>query len=125
MEALIPVLLWYYTQINSGSTSPSIIKEYAIIESMVAGLSVEEQQKVIYTINKESRFNPKALNRNDMAIGCHSRGLVQIRSCNHNVTDEQAYNPIFAINFLIRNIDKCKTWWKGTCGQYKELGSDT
>ncbi len=68
-------------------------------------------------IRAESGFNPLALNRNDMKKGCHSRGLAQIRSCNHEVTDKQAYNPEFAIRFLIRNLaeDRCQTWWKGTC----------
>ena len=112
MLALIPVLAFYYQLIAQGSTTPTIIRDYAVVESLVAGV---DPQTVIGVIKKESQFNPKALNKNDMAAGCHSRGLVQIRSCNHDVTDEQAYDPVFAVNFLIRNIDKCKTWWKGTC----------
>ncbi len=81
------------------------------VESLVAGV---DPAIVTSIIQKESRFKHKALNPNDK--GCRSRGLVQIRDCNHpTVTDEMAYNPIFAVNFLIKNIDKCETWWKGTC----------
>ena len=107
------MLLFYYNALALGNTDPALIRDYAIVESLVAGV---DPALVVGTIKKESGFNPKALNRNDMAIGCHSRGLVQIRSCNHSVTDEQAYDPIFAVNFLIQNIDKCSTWWKNTCG---------
>jgi hypothetical protein len=109
---LLPILLYYYAIINAGFATPEIIKDYAVVESLVAGV---DPQQVIGVIKAESGFNTKALNRNDMALGCHSRGLVQIRSCNHSVTDEQAYNPIFSVNFLIHNIDKCETWWKNTC----------
>ena len=100
-----------------GNREPDFIQEYAIVESLVAGV---DPQKVVFTIKKESGFHSAARNENDMAIGCDSRGLVQIRDCNHpTVTDEMANNPIFAVNFLIKNIDKCNTWWKNTCGKYK------
>ncbi len=112
-------LMVYYNMINSGNTSPEVLRDYAVIEAQIAGV---DPQKVLFTIEKESQFRPKARNDNDMAQGCDSRGLVQIRDCNHpTVTDEMANNPIFAVNFLIKNIDKCNTWWKGTCGKYKPM----
>lgn len=112
----------YYNMINSGNTSPEVLRDYAAIEAQIAGV---DPQKVIYTIEKESQFKPKARNDNDMAQGCDSRGLVQIRDCNHpTVTDDMANNPIFAVNFLIKNIDKCNTWWKNTCGKYKAVPVD-
>lgn len=114
MESLVVILMWYYAQIQSGNTDPVLLKDYAIVESLVAGV---DPQLVAGTIDRESRFRTTALNRNDMAEGCHSRGLVQIRSCNHKTTDEEAYNPIYSVNFLIKNIDKCSTWWKNTCGK--------
>lgn len=108
------VLLFYYNQIALGNNDPTLLKDYAVVESLVAGV---DPQLVVGTIKAESGFRTTALNRNDMAEGCHSRGLVQIRSCNHKTTDEQAYNPIYSVNFLIDNIDKCKTWWLNTCGK--------
>lgn len=113
---LVAALMWYYTQINMGNISPGLLKDYAIVESQAANLSLKEQRQVIGIIESESHFNPKALHLHDMAKECNSRGLVQIRDCNHrDVSIEQAYDPIFSINFLIQNIDKCKTWWRATC----------
>lgn len=113
MTPLIFVLAFYYQQIHNGNISPEVLKDYAVTESLVAGV---DPQKVIGVINRESRFNTKSLHKNDMAIGCNSRGLVQIRDCNHpDISTEQAYDPIFAVNFLIKNIDKCETWWRATC----------
>ena len=109
--------MFYYNLLSNGTHSQEIIKDYAVVESLVAGV---DPQMVLYTIKEESRFRPNALNPNDK--GCRSRGLVQIRDCNHpTVTDEMAYNPVFAVNFLIENIDKCETWWKATCGKYVKL----
>lgn len=115
------MLLVYYGQIALGNNDPVLLKDYAVVESLVAGV---DPQLIVNTIERESQFYYKAINENDMAIGCDSKGLVQIRDCNHpTVTDEMAYNPIFAVNFLIKNINKCETWWKGTCGVYKKLQS--
>jgi len=110
------VLAFYYSEIQAGNTDPVLLRDYAVVESLIAGV---DPQQVIGVIHKESRFNPKALNPNDK--GCRSRGLVQIRECNHKVTDQEAFNPVFAVNFLIDNIDKCETWWKATCGKYVKL----
>lgn len=118
MISITFVLVFYY-QLLQQDQSPAVIKDYAVVESQAAGLSVEDQQKVLFTIDHESKFNPNAINRNDMAEGCDSRGLVQIRSCNHDTTDAQAYNPVYSVNFLIKNIDKCNTWWANTCGKYR------
>ena len=56
--------------------------------------------KVMRTvINCESQYNPKAL-----GDGGKSRGLVQIHSGYHNVTDEDAYDPTYAITFLAKHL---------------------
>lgn len=113
--------MFYYQAILGGDHSTTTLRDYAVVESLVAGV---DPQKVIFTIKEESRFRPTAENKNDMAIGCDSIGLVQIRDCNHpTVSYEQATDPIFAVNFLIKNIDKCNTWWKNTCGKYKPVES--
>ena len=113
MTQLLAVLMFYYAQIHAGNTSPTIIRDYAVTESLVANV---DPQKVISVLGKESGFNPTRIHYNDMALGCNSVGLAQIRDCNHpEVTLKQAEDPIFAVNFLIKNIDKCKTWWASTC----------
>lgn len=110
---LLPILMYYYALIQSGSTTPLILKDYAVVESLVANV---DPQVVIHVIDKESGFNPKAIHPSDMALGCDSHGLVQIRDCNHpDVSYTQATDPVFAVNFFIKNIDKCTTWWKATC----------
>lgn len=109
---LLAVLVFYQTAINAGNRDPAFLKDYAVVQSLVLNV---DPQKVIGVIDKESSFNSKALNKSDGKENCDSRGLVQIRSCDHKVTDEQAYNPVFAVNFFIKNIDKCTTWWKNTC----------
>lgn len=109
---LLAVLMFYQTAINAGNTDPAFLKDYAIVQSLVLNV---DPQKVISVIDKESGFNSKALHKDDGKEGCDSRGLVQIRSCDHSITDEEAYSPIFSVNFFIQNIDKCNTWWKNTC----------
>ena len=111
-SSLIAVLLYYYQLILSGDTRPEVLRDYAVVESLLAGV---DPYVVTTVINRESGFDTLAINRNDNGEGCHSRGLVQIRSCNHKTSDKEAYNPIYAVNFLISNIDKCKTWWRATC----------
>jgi hypothetical protein len=50
-------------------------------------------------INCESQYNTTAL-----GDGGKSRGLVQIHSGYHAVSDEDAYNPAFAIRFLAEHL---------------------
>jgi hypothetical protein len=109
---MLPILIYYYAQIAMGNTSPDIIKDYAVAESLMAGVDPAVITKVI---ERESGFDTNKVHKNDGKVGCNSRGLVQIRDCNHDVTDQQAFNPVFAVNFLIKNIDKCHTWWYNTC----------
>ncbi len=110
---LLTILAFYYAQISNGNYNRETLIDYAVVESLVQGVN---PQRVVGLINKESGFNPYATHLNDMAKGCNSRGLVQIRDCNHKeVTSKQAYDPIFSVNFLIKNIDKCETWWRATC----------
>lgn len=60
--------------------------------------------KVMHKIIKcESGYNPKAL-----GDGGKSRGLVQIHSDYHDVSDEEAYDPKFAIEFLAKALREGK-----------------
>jgi len=110
---LTAILSFYYAQILQGNVSPEIIKDYAVVESLISG---NDPKIILSILESESNFDPKRVHKNDGKIGCDSVGLVQIRNCSHpEISYVQATNPIFAVNFLISNIDKCKTWWKNTC----------
>lgn len=116
MTYLLAALVFYYAQINSGNVTPTVIHDYAVVESLVSGLNPQQVNEVTTVIQGESQYVPTKIHYNDAAIGCNSVGLVQIRDCNHpDVSLQQAENPIFAVNFLIDNIDKCDTWWYSTC----------
>ncbi len=68
------------------------------IDTVAAEYGVDA--KVMHTvINCESQYNPKAL-----GDGGKSRGLVQIHSGYHNVSDEDAYDPTYAITFLAKHL---------------------
>ena len=66
-------------------------------------------------IERESGYNPKAINRNDGGEGYHSRGLVQVNSRWHNYTKEQVYNIEWSVEFLISNLAKGNCGWWSTC----------
>lgn len=113
MLSLLAVLSFYYAQLSSKQYSPVFIKDYAVAESLVAGVN---PTVVITVIDRESGFDPLRVHKDDGKKGCDSVGLVQIRNCDHpDVSFEEATNPIFAVNFFIQNIDKCHSWWLGTC----------
>ena len=64
------------------------------------GVSADIMKKVIKC---ESGYNPHALED-----GGKSRGLSQIHSDYHSVTDEQAYDPAYAIEFLAKHLAQGK-----------------
>lgn len=72
------------------------IKEEIHSVSQEYGVSEEVMTKVIQC---ESQFKKDAL-------GDHgkSRGLVQIHSDYHDVSDEEAYDPAYAIRFLAQHL---------------------
>lgn len=79
------------------------------------GVSAKTMEKII---KNESSYNPKAIG--DMNITCkktgkpvRARGIAQITECSFpEVTDEQAFNPIFSIQFLAEKLSqgKCSLW---------------
>jgi soluble lytic murein transglycosylase-like protein len=57
-------------------------------------------------INCESSYNPNAI-----GDGGKSRGLSQIHKPSHpNVTDEQAFDPDFAIDFMAKHMSQGNSW---------------
>jgi soluble lytic murein transglycosylase-like protein len=60
----------------------------------------EVSEEVMHSVIRcESQYNPKAL-----GDGGKSRGLVQIHSGYHDVSDEDAYDPAYAIRFLAQHL---------------------
>jgi len=114
MTPLLAVIAFFYGQITNGNYDKQTLRAYAIVQSQLAGVDGQVVVKVIDGENKD--WIPEKVHYNDAKKGCNSVGLAQIRDCNHpEVSYEQAKDPIFAINFIITHIDKCKTWWKATC----------
>lgn len=79
-----------------------------------------------YIVKNESQYNPELVG--DMGITCkrtgkpvRARGLVQITECYYpEVTDEQAFNPNFNLEFgmeLIKNKKTCISQFT-TCRNY-------
>lgn len=98
---------------------PVAITESLTVEQKISkyadqyGVSEEVMKGVIKC---ESGFNPNALGDSG-----RSRGLVQIHAPSHpTITDEQAYDEDFAIEFLAKNLKEGKgSMW--TC--YRKLYS--
>lgn len=86
-------------------TKSSITRVYSRDEVISLIEKISQQRSIsdviIKTIvNCESQYNTRALGDNG-----HSRGLVQIYDSYHpNITHEMAYDPVFAVNFLIDNL---------------------
>lgn len=80
------------------------------------GVSREKLHNLVY---HESRWNPKALGDHGKA-----RGLVQIHSDFFpDVTDEQAYDPEFALNFAARAISQGWEYKWTVCNCYSLVRS--
>lgn len=84
----------------------SILKGVYSKEQVISLIEEIAQEKavsadVMKTVIKcESQYNPNAVGDNG-----HSRGLVQIYDDYHpNISHEQAFDPVFAINFLADNL---------------------
>ena len=85
-------------------------KQYGFIIMMRTEASGVSFKEVYRTISCESDFNPDAVGDSGQ-----SRGLVQIHRPSHpHITDEQAFDPEFALNFIIQE-SKRGNQWKWTC----------
>lgn len=86
-----------------------------ILFSTTKKYGIESQNKLLLEVIRcESQFNRYAIGDNG-----HSRGLVQIYDTYHpDITHEQAFDPVFAIDFLVKNVAEGRgDWW--TC--YRNL----
>lgn len=88
--------------------SETELQLYALKMSEKYGVSYHEMSVII---GCESSWNPDAV-----GDGIKSRGLVQIHSDFHSETDEQAFNPYYAIEFLAKKLSEGKgdlwTCWR-------------
>lgn len=80
-------------------------RAYIALKAPTMGLDASLVEKVV---SCESSFNPRALGDSNQ-----SRGLAQIHKPSHpDITDEEAYDPRFALDFLMENMadGKGKMW---------------
>jgi hypothetical protein len=78
----------------------------------------DQNQLLTEVIRCESTFKVNAINHTDRE---YSVGLVQINLFAHkNITEEQAKDPVFAIEFLVKNVSEGRGYW-WTC--YRTLTS--
>ena len=94
------------------------------IEAIIKMVCKEEQvdpELALRVAKCESNLNPKAININ--STGTKDRGLFQINDYWHKeVTDEQAFDPIFSTRFFCKAfLNGNLEWWKAskTCWDKK------
>lgn len=95
----------YYEAPETPKTAPQSVDELIYEASIKYGVSEAVMRKVI---SCESSFNPNAV-----GDGGHSFGLVQIHLPSHpRVSQAQALDPQFAVEFLAKNlaVDKGYLW---------------
>lgn len=108
------------------SVNAQVTKEYIYDRitrySAIYGVS---ESLVTYVVQKESSFVNTAVG--DTHLICQntgetmrSRGIVQISDCFWDITDEQAFDVDFSLNFLASKLseNKCHLWT--TCRVYRE-----
>lgn len=102
---LIGILLLFPTPVHA--EEKEIVVEQKTIPQLIEFYSTKynvEASVITNVIRCESTFNPNAV-----GDGGNSRGLVQIHKPSHpTITDEQAFDPKFAISFLAENLSKGK-----------------
>lgn len=116
MLSLIAVLSFYYANITSTS-SPEFIKDYIVVESLIAGV---DPQVTIGVAKAESGFNTEA-------VGDHgtSFGVWQIHNPKQKgLTVEQCKDIIFSTTWSLNTMIKdggCRQW--STCPKYSQPGA--
>lgn len=85
------------------------LRAYALSKAQEYGISYHELSA---TIGCESEWNPKAI-----GDGGKSRGIAQIHAPSHpTITDEQAFNAYWAINWTAKKFKEGDAWmW--TCAR--------
>lgn len=119
MTSLLLVLAFYYQLIQNGNTSPEIIRDYVVVESLVAGVNPQISQGVV---KRESGFNCEAIGDHGESEGCWQIHLPAHKS----ISSSQAKDPIFSTQWSLQEIKEngCKIWT--TCAEtMKALGVDT
>jgi hypothetical protein len=102
----------------------------------VAGGRKEIETKLYNIVEGESSFNAEAIG--DMDVICNfgpnkgkpvrARGIVQITECSHpEITDEQAFDPDWALTWAVGVIEKGDEWKEWTvcnCFSYAQVLTD-
>jgi hypothetical protein len=97
--------MFYYNAIALGNRDPEFIKEYIIVEALIAGV---DPQIAIGVAKRESGFNNQADGDSNK-----SHGLWQIYLPAHpEITKEMAHNIVFSTQWSMNEMKKngCHIW---------------
>lgn len=113
MLSLIPVLLFYYSQIAIGNTSSTTIRDYIITEALVMGVDPQIAQGIV---ERESRFDCASVGDFGTSKGCWQIHL----PAHKEITSKQAHDVIWSTQWSLNEIKKngCQIW--STCRDVME-----
>ena len=100
--------MFYYNAIALGNNDPSFIKEYIVVEALIAGV---DPQIAMGVAKRESGFNNQADGDSNK-----SHGIWQIYLPAHpDISKEQAHNITFSTQWSMSEMKEngCKIW--STC----------
>lgn len=105
---LLAALAFYYNQIALGNTSPGIIRDYVVVEALVANVDPQLAQAIS---GDESHFNCNAIGDHGTSYGCWQIHL----PAHPDISADQAKDPIFSTEWSMHQLAQgnCKIW--STC----------
>lgn len=122
---VIAVLLVVALPVSAEDVKPT--KEYILsrITEYSQKYAVSEGL-LTYIVEKESGYNPLAVG--DTHLKCprtggymRSRGIAQISDCFHDVSDSEAFDVDFSLDFIAKNVAEGRAAWWSTARAYKKL----
>ncbi len=124
MKTMIAVALFF---ISYGTVSAQELPTKEYILSRIIAYSEKyrvSEGLLTYVVENESHYNPLVVG--DTHLKCprtgdtmRSRGLVQVSDCYHDISDSEAFDVDFSLDFLARNVAEGRSDWWTTARAYK------